>query len=335
MIKINSKKYFLLFASCIPVKGAYRSIICDTQRNSFIYITNEIYDIFSSSTPVNYNLIKTISDDDLQFLLEDLINNEYGFYTDDYKLFPKINLQGNDYPQNLKSIIIDFDKDSKHNLIDIGKQISELLCQNLELRFYSKISNETLKEYLGIFEPSTLRSINLVLPYTEELTKENIDKICVYFKRVKQIIIHGSPESKTINLDLETIVLYVKEDILNNTHCGNVSPYYFRCNLEVFRESIAFNNCLNLKIGIDTCGNIKNCPSLDEVLGNISSDKIADILHKKELQKYELINKDKIEVCKDCEFRYICIDCRAYRCEDNITSKPKKCSYNPYRAVWL
>lgn len=24
------------------------------------------------------------------------------------------------------------------------------------------------------------------------------------------------------------------------------------------------------------------------------------------------INKDKILVCQDCEFRYICTDCRAY-----------------------
>jgi hypothetical protein len=40
-------------------------------------------------------------------------------------------------------------------------------------------------------------------------------------------------------------------------------------------------------------------------------------------------------VCKDCEFRYICTDCRAYL-EDpyNEYSKPLKCGYDPYTGEW-
>ena len=38
---------------------------------------------------------------------------------------------------------------------------------------------------------------------------------------------------------------------------------------------------------------------------------------------------------KDCEFRYICTDCRVFIQEDaNILSKPLKCNYNPYTALW-
>ncbi|WP_066439517.1 hypothetical protein [Chryseobacterium sp. CCH4-E10] len=29
-------------------------------------------------------------------------------------------------------------------------------------------------------------------------------------------------------------------------------------------------------------------------------------------KKYRNLTKDQIEVCKDCEFLYICTDCRAY-----------------------
>jgi hypothetical protein len=47
------------------------------------------------------------------------------------------------------------------------------------------------------------------------------------------------------------------------------------------------------------------------------------------------INKDEILVCRDCEFRYICSDCRVF-IEDphNIYSKPAKCKYDPYSATW-
>ena len=38
---------------------------------------------------------------------------------------------------------------------------------------------------------------------------------------------------------------------------------------------------------------------------------------------------------KDCEFRYICTDCRAYvEDPEDILSKPLKCGYNPYTGEW-
>ena len=47
------------------------------------------------------------------------------------------------------------------------------------------------------------------------------------------------------------------------------------------------------------------------------------------------IKKENIDSCKDCEFRNICTDCRAYiEVPSNYHSKPLKCGYNPYTNVW-
>jgi radical SAM protein with 4Fe4S-binding SPASM domain len=47
------------------------------------------------------------------------------------------------------------------------------------------------------------------------------------------------------------------------------------------------------------------------------------------------INKDQISICKDCEFRYICTDCRVFiENKDDIYSKPAKCGYDPYTTKW-
>lgn len=43
--------------------------------------------------------------------------------------------------------------------------------------------------------------------------------------------------------------------------------------------------------------------------------------------------KDNIKVCKDCELRYNCIDCRAGHQVDN-GSKPVGCNYDPYKLIW-
>lgn len=40
-------------------------------------------------------------------------------------------------------------------------------------------------------------------------------------------------------------------------------------------------------------------------------------------------------VCKDCEFRSICSDCRIYTENNgNEYSKPINCTYNPYISKW-
>lgn len=130
-------------------------------------------------------------------------------------------------------------------------------------------------------------------------------------------------------------ILYVSDLISSSSHCGFVSPEYFNINITLFTEAQKYNTCLNRKIAIDVSGNIKNCPSLEKSFGNIEDTSLHNALIHKDFRKFWEINKDQIEVCKDCEFRYICTDCRAYITDDNNSfSKPSKCSYNPYLAKW-
>ncbi len=74
-----------------------------------------------------------------------------------------------------------------------------------------------------------------------------------------------------------------------------------------------------------------NCHSMKESYGNIRDTTLREALEKPDFKKYWNINKDQIKVCRDCEFRYICTDCRAYiEDPENIHSKPLKCGYSPY-----
>ena len=74
---------------------------------------------------------------------------------------------------------------------------------------------------------------------------------------------------------------------------------------------------------------------MNKDFGNIKNIKLQEVLDTKGFKDLWNINKDQIAVCKDCEFRHICTDCRAYiETPDNIYSKPLKCGYNPYTAEW-
>ena len=69
--------------------------------------------------------------------------------------------------------------------------------------------------------------------------------------------------------------------------------------------------------------------------GNIQDTSLQKALDHPDFKKYWNITKDQVAVCQDCEFRYICTDCRAYLDDPEDTySKPLKCGYNPYSATW-
>ncbi len=149
--------------------------------------------------------------------------------------------------------------------------------------------------------------------------------------------LHSSNNDKEIRPKDEgfSIVMSVKENIVNKKCCGVIHHTYFSPNIETFTESQHHNTCLNRKISIDANGEIKNCPSMAKSYGNIKDTKLVDVVNNPDFQKVWHIKKDEITKCKDCEFRHICTDCRAYIDDpQDMYSAPLKCGYDPYTCKW-
>lgn len=187
------------------------------------------------------------------------------------------------------------------------------------------------------FDGSTINSIEIVLQFKDEFNKVELIKILHRFNRVFKIILYGCSDFEILYSDnvSERYIIKVSELISSFTHCGKIGAEYFSLNIKMLSESQKFNSCLNHKLSIDIDGNIKNCPSMNESLGNIRSSSLLEAMKNPNFKKYWSISKDVILVCKDCEFRHICTDCRAYLEDpENILSKPLKCGYNPYTTEW-
>ena len=95
------------------------------------------------------------------------------------------------------------------------------------------------------------------------------------------------------------------------------------------------NPCWNNKIDICSNGDVIPCIfSRDEIIGNVVNDTLEEIFEK--AKKYWTITKENIDVCKDCEYRYCCYDCRplAKGINGNIYSHYPRCCYNPYEGKW-
>ena len=69
--------------------------------------------------------------------------------------------------------------------------------------------------------------------------------------------------------------------------------------------------------------------------GSIQDTEINQVLEDGKIQDLWKINKDEIHICKDCEYRYCCTDCRVFIDDsEDIYSRPSKCKYNPYQGLW-
>ena len=75
-------------------------------------------------------------------------------------------------------------------------------------------------------------------------------------------------------------------------------------------------------------------------MGNVAKDDSLDNVLKDEIQELWRITKDDVLVCSDCEYRYVCFDCRpisegANEGRGNYKSAPyPRCTYNPYEGEW-
>lgn len=258
-------------------------------------------------------------------------------FTPKSKLFPKINLQWTS-PSQITNAIIDFDK-IIHNYGRLISQIEELKCSYIQLRFFQITSLNFVKEVIHHLNSikSRVVSIDLILPYYKNLDIEELNSLLNENTRIHSVIVYNSPNDKSFDSANKKMgyLSLLKRNILDEKHCGIVNSEYFYSNINLFSESQHHNTCLNKKISIDKYGNIKNCPSMVKSFGNIKDTTLEEALNHPDFKKYWNITKDQIEVCKDCEFRHICTDCRAYiEQPDNQYSKPLKCGYNPYTNVW-
>lgn len=335
-------KRFKLFADCIPVKGALRSTICDLTRNRYKFIPNELFELinkFEGKTKEeilnSYGLENNII---LEQYFDFLEANEFIFWCDESEItfFPKLDLTWQ-RPSQITNIIIDINFESNHDYKDIFQQLETLNCQDIQFRCFTFKSVDYWEDLLQHTLTARVRSIEILTQWGMDIDVNKLVELIEKHLRIRSFILHSAPKYQLFKMGNNGMgnLVTVIDKISDNSHCGQVHWNYFTVNIGTFTEAQKYNTCLNRKVSIDVNGDIKNCPSFLPSYGNIKKDKLSDAIDKKGFKDFWVINKDQVHICKDCEFRYICTDCRVFLQDQNdLYSKPVKCSYNPFTATW-
>ena len=327
---------FRLFACNLPVAGASRAVVCDLQRGELFHIPMELHTLLTEFEGQTLGEIKAALPPEVAERVEGayglLLENDLGVWLDaeEAARFPAIDLT-HERATSLQNAIVDVNRDSRHDYPAIFAQLDELGCAHLELRFYDPVSLDELSRILEPTRRGRLRSIQLVVPHAG-WTAEDFERLHAAHPRIATISVHGAPARETLRPGRKLAVSFYRQRIESSDACGRIHPGGFAVNLETVAEAQRFNTCLNQKLGIDTAGNIKNCPSCTECFGAAATTRLSDVVQLGAFRRLWNVNKDQVDICRDCEYRYICTDCRAFVTDP--LAKPAKCTYDPYTGEW-
>lgn len=115
------------------------------------------------------------------------------------------------------------------------------------------------------------------------------------------------------------------------------SPIFPKLPKEEFIKRRHGHSCWWGNIAVTYNGLVLPCiMSREEVCGDIKLQSLAEILESSSLGRFWELSKDNIEVCRDCEYRYVCLDCRPLSKggDGDLCTKVKNCLYNPYEGKW-
>lgn len=319
----------IVVSYCKLTRGYSNTLVCDVLHSKWWVFPNTIGDLINTeglkelnsyysdiyNLLVKENLIQKIPKNDINYFLE--LSNEY------------------DYPGQIQNAIIDFHVEfSKFDMKSTICQLEKLGCQNICFRFFSDFECSIFDQIIDGLNDSSIEGCEVVIEYNLFLKKMD------YYMRLKEVqprlmtfTLFNSPELIDDSINKLNWIIKLKSVLTDSNDCGQISPLYFTPTISHICLSSNHNSCLYKKIGIDINGNIKNCPTMKIDFGNISNTSIMQAIKDPKYIEFTQIRKSQIDTCKECEFRDICSDCRAFL-KNPHTDKPQKCTYNPYNSTW-
>ncbi len=325
------ERAFGISKDCFVVRGYLRSAIYDTRRQAYSLIDNGNADELPAFVGKSEAYVREhMNPELLQFLLD----QEFAYFWPAGLLqqFTDISLACH-HPFPLDNAILE----------GTGLRVFEALgwllkagCRHFLIILHGAVSLEALDTYLANVHFGTIPTLDLYLDkLTGATTKKTKDFIHKY-SFVASICIHNASRDQFF-IENQIPVAITKKPMSNLAPVK--SPDVFFTNLQLFIESKHHNPYFHRKIYVGRNGEIRNAPDDPRIFGNINdivrAEQIVQIVEDPDFQRYWDINKDKIDVCRDCEFRYMCVDARLpVQRADGSWYFSAECEYNPYICKW-
>lgn len=161
---------------------------------------------------------------------------------------------------------------------------------------------------------------------TIEKTQNFVDEMGFSHRQPDVLRPKGRGDNLAITPSKESVVQY-----------GLMTSPNFSADKNTLSRYLSGHSCLLGKITITDNGDILPCIfSRNLAVGNLFSNSLSEIVVGQKLETIWRSTKDNVLVCQDCEYRYVCFDCRPLSEGVNqgngeyLTAPYPRCTYNPY-----
>ena len=110
----------------------------------------------------------------------------------------------------------------------------------------------------------------------------------------------------------------------------------FSANRDDYEHNLRWNPCWAGKLTITNNGDVIPCiMGRTEVVGNVKVQSLHEVVGSPKLASLWGLTKDEIDICRDCEYRYICGDCRPLAiARGDLHGSMPRCTYDPSKGQW-
>lgn len=215
------------------------------------------------------------------------------------------------------------------------KVVTSIYSDNEEI--HDKITG-----HIGSFKKTVsnikrLRKLNIFVKANIVIMKYNCDNISDIMRFTYNLT--GLKSKIDIVRDVGKSKEYLISEGLNVTFNRiKTKPVFKGIDETTFLRNYSGNSCWQGKLNISCDGSVLPCIMESKFINekyNVRRQTLNDIIEGYMIPQFWSISRDCIDECKDCEYRYVCKDCRPI-CENknNMNSKGEVCRYNPYLGIW-
>ena len=107
---------------------------------------------------------------------------------------------------------------------------------------------------------------------------------------------------------------------------------YLHIDRKFFNMARQWNTCWGGELAVTSKGDVLPCIfARDQIMGNVYRQDLQRIIRGL-ARRYWSITSGKIDKCRDCEYRFACIDCRvlSWKAGKGFYGEPQRCNYDPY-----
>lgn len=313
-------KWFNLFPTSIIVEGYKKTLLLSLAQNQFIELPIPLKELILSLNRYSIDEVSkkySLKRRDIIDFIEQLCELKIGCISLHKIKFKKLNLIP-ESPYNFNVLVFLINSTTTKNVFT-GKTID---C----LTFYVTINlkSDDLKSII-LSVTNTLNINSIQIRFMTSINDDYIKEIIDIHVKLTHIILENNTEDKILFKGGKTI-LFLNKYIISN-------KLRFVVNLPYYLESLNYNSYVYKRLIIDSSGKIRF--HIEEPQKKFN---LKDFDNAKNLSSYlNLVKakKDDTDICKHCEFRYICVDSRLpIQRNEREWYFETECNYNPYIAKW-